>query len=75
MVSTPSTSTTTGRLTISPVRRMPTLGCEMIAAPTKLPLRPGLLMVKVAPARSSGEVFPSRALAATSSMPARGPSP
>ncbi len=39
--SSPSCVTTTTRFLISPMRRMPTFGCEMIAAPKRLPLRPG----------------------------------
>ena len=56
--------TTTGRLTTVSVDRIATLGTLMIGADMNDPNGPGLVIVKVEPARSSGSILPLRAFSA-----------
>jgi hypothetical protein len=64
--------TTTTRFLISPMRKMPTFGCEMIAPPNRLPFRPGFDTLNVVPDEVvGGDLAGLRARVARSSM-ARG---
>ena len=74
MASSPSRSRTTARLTISPMRRMPTCGWLMMAAPKRFPFSPGLETVNDPPESSSAVTLPVRPRAARSSMARARPS-
>src|SRR6202022_1820616 len=63
-----SPSTTTGRLTIASIARMPAWGGAMIEYDRMVPKVPGLLTVKVAPCTSGIPSFEARARFARSSI-------